>query len=48
MALQPKNWRKIPAWIWMTVVFVLSLLLIIMVLNYYNQRIEDLNKIIEK
>jgi hypothetical protein len=48
MASMHKNERKLPAWVWMAGLMLISLVLIIMVWWYYQQRIEALDKILEK
>jgi len=48
MAPHQINRRKVPAWVWMAGVFFITLVLIILVWWYYNQRIEALDKILEK
>jgi hypothetical protein len=48
MAAPHTNGRKLPAWVWMAGVFLLSAILIIIVWWYYHQRIEALDKMLEK
>jgi hypothetical protein len=42
------NERKIPGWVWMAGVFLVCTVLVILVWWYYQQRIEALDKILEK